>query len=132
MSQNLAWKVGENNMTRQSLPAQFGELEPFVADWALETEEQRLKKLIGTSIDALRVFYDAIFGRSAEIRDYLSERKLDALSAEEKTLFFLLLTFMEVAHPIELNWKETDIDDAFALDRMSIGHFDIVGNVRPN
>ena len=119
-------------MTGQSLPAQFRQLEPFVADWALETEEQRLKKLIGTSIETLRVFYDAIFPRSAEIRDYLSERRLDSLSAEEKTLFFLLLTFIEVAHPIELNWKETDIDDAFALERMSIGHFDIVGNVRPD
>jgi hypothetical protein len=32
-----------------------------------------------------------------------------------------------VAHPIELNWKETDIDDAFSLDRMTIAHFPIVG-----
>lgn len=119
-------------MTQNSLPAQFRELEPFVADWALETEEQRLTKLVGSSIDKLRSFYDAIFGRAAEIRDYLSERKLDSLSDQEKTLFFLLMTFIEVAHPIELNWKETDIDDAFALDRMSIGHFDIVGNVRSN
>ena len=124
--------AGDKSMTGQSLPAQFRELEPFVADWALETEEQRLKKLIGTSFETLRVFYDAIFPRSAEIRDYLSERKLDSLSAEEKILFFLLMTFIEVAHPIELNWKETDIDDAFALERMSIGHFDIVGNVRPD
>jgi len=119
-------------MTDQSLPAPFAELEPFVQDWALETEAQRLKKLIASSIDELRLFYDAIFPRSAEIRDYLSEKKLDALSGQEKTLFFLLMTFIEVAHPIELNWKETDIDDAFALDRMNIGHFDIVGNVRPN
>jgi hypothetical protein len=119
-------------MTDQSLPAPFAELEPFVQDWALETEAGRLKKLIASSIDELRLFYDAIFPRSAAIRDYLSEKKLDALSGQEKRLFFLLMTFIEVAHPIELNWKETDIDDAFALDRMSIGHFDIVGNVRPN
>jgi hypothetical protein len=119
-------------MTRHALPPQFRELEPFVADWALETEAQRLKRLVSTSIDELRTFYDAIFGRAEEIRDYLSERKLDALSAEDKTLFFLLMTFIETAHPIELNWKETDIDDAFALERMSIGHFDIVGNARPH
>jgi hypothetical protein len=110
-----------------SLPPQYRDLEPFVADWALETEGARLNKLVATSIDDLRTFYDAIFGRSAEIRDYLSEKKLDALTAQEKTLFFLLMTFIEVAHPIELNWKETDIDDAFSLDRMTIAHFPIVG-----
>src|SRR4030081_3545717 len=110
-----------------SLPAQYRDLEPFVADWALETEAQRLKKLVATSIDELRVFYDAMFPRSAEIRDHLSKKKLDALTPEEKTLFFLLMTFIEVAHPIELNWKETDIDDAFSLDRMTIAHFPIVG-----
>jgi hypothetical protein len=119
-------------MTDRSLPAPFAELEPFVQDWALETEAERLKKLIASSIGELRLFYDAIFPRAAAIRDYLSEKKLDALSGQEKRLFFLLMTFIEVAHPIELNWTETDIDDAFALDRMSIGHFDIVGNVRPN
>ena len=114
----------------QKLPAQYRDLEPFVAEWGLETEGDRLKKLVATSIDDLRVFYDAIYPRSAEIRDYLSEKKLDALTAEEKTLFFLLMTFIEVAHPIELNWKETDIDDAFPLERMTIAHFPIVGPAR--
>src|SRR5215470_456662 len=112
--------------TMQKLPAQYRELEPFVADWALETEGDRLKKLVATSIEDLRAFYDAIYPRAAAIRDELSARKLDALTAEEKTLFFLLMTFIEVAHPIELNWKETDIDDAFPLERMTIAHFPIV------
>ena len=114
----------------QTLPAPYRALEPFVADWALETEAERLKKLVATSIEDLRAFYDAIYPRSAEIRDYLSARKLDSLTAEEKTLFFLLMTFIEVAHPIELNWKETDIDDAFPLERMTIAHFPIVGPAR--
>jgi hypothetical protein len=111
----------------QKLPAKYRALEPFIADWALETEADRLKKLVATSIDDLRAFYDAIYPHAAAIRDELSERKLDALAPEEKTLFFLLMTFIEVAHPIELNWKETDIDDAFPLERMTIAHFPIVG-----
>jgi hypothetical protein len=108
------------------LPAQYSELEPFVTEWALETEADRLKKLVKTSIGHLRVFYDAIYPRSAEIRDYLSEKKLDALTAEERTLFLLLMTFVEVAHPIELNWKNTDIDDTFPLERMTIAHFPVL------
>jgi hypothetical protein len=114
----------------ERLPAQYRDLEPFVAEWALETEGERLKKLVATPIDDLRLFYDAIYPRSAEIRDYLSDKELDPLTAQEKMLFFLLMTFIEVAHPIELNWKETDIDDAFPLDRMTIAHFPIVGPAR--
>ena len=116
----------------QKLPALYRDLQPFVADWALETEAGRLKKLVATSIEDLRAFYDAIYPRAAAIRDDLSQRKLDALTDEEKTLFFLLMTFIEVAHPIELNWKETDIDDAFPLERMTIAHFPIVGPARAN
>ena len=114
----------------QKLPVQYSELEPFVADWALETEADRLKKLVATPIEELRAFYDAIYPRAATIRDDLSARMLDALTPEERTLFFLLMTFIEVAHPIELNWKETDIDDAFPLERMTIAHFPIVGPAR--
>lgn len=111
----------------QTLPAAYRELQPFVVDWALETEGERLKKLIATSIEDLRAFYDAMFPHAAAIRDDLSACKLDSLTGEEKTLFFLLMTFVEVAHPIELNWNETDIDDAFPLERMTIAHFPIVG-----
>ena len=37
----------------------------------------------------------------------------------------MLLTFIETAHPIELSWNETDIDDAFALERMTIEPFKV-------
>ena len=43
-----------------------------------------------------------------------------AMPPDARTLFNMLLTFVETAHPIELNWTTTDIDDAFALDRMAI------------
>jgi hypothetical protein len=110
----------------QKLPPQYHELEPFVADWALETEADRLKKLVATPIGDLRLFYEAIYPRSAEIRDYLSEKQIGALTPAERTLFLLLMTFIEVAHPVELNWNNTDIDDAFALERMTIAHFPVL------
>src|SRR5262245_46834158 len=110
---------------RRALPPQFRELEPFVADWALATEAQRLSKLTRTSIDDLRIFYDAIFGRAEEIKRYLMAFKLDAMPEDARTLLDLLLTFVETAHPIELSWTTTDIDDAFALERMTIAHFDV-------
>jgi hypothetical protein len=102
------------------LPAQFAALAPFVAEWALPSEAARLKKLTATSIVELKDFYDAMFARAEEIKAYLMPLRLDAMPEDARTLFDLLLTFIETAHPIELNWTTTDIDDAFALDRMTI------------
>jgi hypothetical protein len=107
------------------LPPQFAALEPFVADWALATEGERLAKLTKSSIDELKVFYDAIFPRAEEMRVYLDQFPLNAMPEDATRLFNLLLTFIETAHPIELNWTTTDIDDAFALERMTIRHFNV-------
>jgi hypothetical protein len=113
-------------MTEQrSLPPQFSALEPFVADWALATEAERLAKLTRSSIEELKVFYDAVFGRAEEMRAYLEDFPLDAMPDDAARLLNLLLTFIETAHPIELNWTTTDIDDAFALERMTVGHFNV-------
>jgi hypothetical protein len=109
----------------RSLPQQFSALEPFVVDWALPTEAERLAKLTRTPISELKVFYDAMFARAEEMKRYLADFKLDAMPEDAATLLDLLLTFIETAHPIELNWSTTDIDDAFALDRMTIGHFNV-------
>ena len=109
-------------MSNRPLPSQFRDLEPFVADWALTSEGDRLSKLTRTSVADLKTFYDAIFARAEEIKTYLMPMRLDAMPEDAQTLFDLLLTFVETAHPIELKWTTTDIDDAFALDRMTIAN----------
>jgi len=109
----------------KSLPPQFSALEPFVADWALASEAERLAKLTRSSIEELKAFYDAVFPRAEEMRAWLDQFKLDAMPDDAVRLFNLLLTFIETAHPIELNWTTTDIDDAFALERMTVGHFNV-------
>ena len=112
-------------MTQRPLPPQFREFAPFVADWALASEAERLAKLTTTPIAELKVFYDAIFTRAEEIKSYLMPFKLDAMPEDAQTLFDMLLTFIETAHPIELAWTTTDIDDGFELDRMTIGNFKV-------
>jgi hypothetical protein len=109
----------------RSLPAEFAALERFVADWALATEGERLAKLTRSSIDELKALYDAVFPRAEAMRAYLEKFPLDAMPDDARRLFNLLLTFIETAHPIELSWTTTDIDDAFALDRMTVGHFTV-------
>ena len=104
-----------------TLPSQFSVLEPFVGNWALSNEEDRFRKLVATPIETLREFYDAMVPRAEEIVDYLNALHLDNLPDDARTLFFLLITFVETAHPIELNWKTTDIDDAFPPERFGFG-----------
>lgn len=104
-------------MHARMLPAQFAQLQPFVAEWGLPDERARYEKLAASDIPTLRVFYDAMMERIDEIIVYLDAFPLDAMPAEAATLFDLALTFMETAHPIDLNWPITDIEDKFPAER---------------
>ena len=103
-----------------TFPTQFAELEPH-SSWALPTEGERFRKLTSSSIAELRAFYDAVLPRTREIRDYLSRQPLEEMPDDDVPLYHLLIAFVECAHPIELNWRETDIDDPFDPDRMTFG-----------
>jgi hypothetical protein len=104
-------------MNAKTLPPQFAELESFVPDWALPDERARYEKLASSDILTLRVFYDAMMARIDEIIVFLDSFSLDAMPPDAATLFDLALTFMETAHPIDLNWPITDIEDKFPAER---------------
>ena len=46
------------------LPAEFSDLEPFVADWCLDSEPERYAKRLASTMDEIQAFYDAIFPRA--------------------------------------------------------------------
>lgn len=104
-------------MKNSTLPPQFVALEPFAAGWALATEKERHDRLMLRSIAELRVFYDAMLPRMDEITIYLNQFPLDAMPADAQALFDMGTTFMESAHPIDLRWKTTDIEDKFPAER---------------
>ena len=104
-------------MSTPALPRQFSALEPFASEWALQTEKERHDHLVSRSVDQLRPFYDAMLPRMDEITLYLNEFPLDAMPADAQRLFDLGMTFMECAHPIDLRWKTTDIEDKFPAHR---------------
>jgi hypothetical protein len=99
------------------LPTEFVALAPFVADWALTTEKARHDKLTATGIPELRAFYDAMLPRWDAIVAYLNQFPLGKMPPEASTLFDLSMTFAESAHPIDLNWRTTDIEDKFPAER---------------
>jgi hypothetical protein len=99
------------------LPLQFAALERFTAAWALASEKERHDNLVAYSIEELRPFYEAMLPRMDEITLYLNQFPLDAMPADAQRLFDLAMTFMESAHPIDLRWKTTDIEDKFPAHR---------------
>lgn len=107
--------------TTKPLPADFADLEPWTAQWCLSNERDRFFKLMHSSIDELQAFFDAVSPRSDAMAARLNDLDVDALSAEDRHLFWLLMTFVETAHPIELKWSKTDVEDSFEPSRMQFG-----------
>jgi hypothetical protein len=102
----------------KSLPDEFRDLETFCAKWALTTEQERYFKLLDRSLDELRAFFDAVLPRSEAIISYLSRFPLDEMPADARFLHDLMVTFIETAQPIELEWKKTYIEEELAPERL--------------
>ncbi len=100
------------------LPPEFSDLERFAGEWALATEKERYFKLLATDLSELRVFFDAMLPRAPAIVAYLTNLPGGAMPENARTLYDLVLTFVETAHPIELNWKTTNIEFTVAAERL--------------
>lgn len=93
-----------------ALPAPFKSLEHLVHEWALPNEQERYLKLVNISKSHLQVFFDEMLPQAQAIIDFLAPHGVVELQGELLTLYRLLLTFVETAHPIELNWATTNIE----------------------
>ena len=102
------------------LPEGFADLEPWAADWALETEEARAGKRVSTPIAKLREFHAATFPRMDAVMVYLNTLPNDpgALASRDKCLFALAQMVMEASAPMDLQWDTSDIEDVFPMERM--------------
>jgi hypothetical protein len=103
-----------------SLPAAFADLEPWVAEWSLATEQARAEKRVSTPMPVLRAFHAATLPRLEAIIDYLNTLPNDpqALAPDDGRLYALAQMVMEASAPIDLNWDSADIEDVFPMRRM--------------
>jgi len=69
-------------MPEPALPEQFRDLESWARIWALRTEAERHARRLASTIEELRVFYDAMMSRIEDILAYLSEFPLESLTPE--------------------------------------------------
>jgi hypothetical protein len=102
-----------------ALPHEFGDLEQWVADWAIGEEAARNRKRLASSMDQLQAYYNALLPRMDAIIPHLNQYSLDALAPGEQTLLNLALMFMEAAPAVEI-YKHPDVPWGFVAERFHI------------
>jgi hypothetical protein len=51
-------------MADDLLPPAFSDLEPWVAEWCLDSEPERYAKRLASTMGEIQAFYDAVFPRA--------------------------------------------------------------------
>lgn len=108
------------------LPADFVALEPFVAKWALGTSKQRHEARLNSTTTELQVFYDAILPEMRKLLAALDQYALGSLPEELHKLYWLSLSFAEVAPHIELYKGSVGVPYAFKEQRFVYETGDVV------
>ncbi len=85
------------------LPAEFADLEQFVAHWDVATSQARWIRRSETPLPAIKAFYDAMLTRADAALAYLERYPLNALPDDAACLMRLLLSMTQAAMAIELH-----------------------------
>ena len=88
--------------TARTLPDGFADLEPYVADWARSTRQERYEVRLSKTIDELADFYDAIAKRAEQAIGYLDELDLNDLPEDATRLLQLLYSMILVSYPVNV------------------------------
>jgi hypothetical protein len=86
----------------RTLPEGFADLEPYVADWACPTRQERYAMRLSKTIDELQAFYDAIAPRAEEAIAYLNGLDLNDLPEDATRLLQLLYSMILVSYPVNV------------------------------
>lgn len=105
-------------MAAPMLPEPFADLAGPGGEWILPTEKARHDKRVTSDLQTVRTLYEAMLPRMDAIMTYLNTLPLGEMRPADRNLYSLALAFMEISHPIELNWKGTDTEGAFPSERL--------------
>jgi hypothetical protein len=101
-------------------PKGFETMSRHAPDWVLATALERQRKRASVDLPTLKSFFDALFPEMDRIFLYLKTVPMNGMTAEDKNLYNLAATWMEMTHPIDLGWKETDESGVFPFDRVEL------------
>jgi hypothetical protein len=97
-------------MAEPLLPPDFSDLQPWVADWCLDSEPERYAKRLSSTMDEIQTFYDAVFPRANAAIAYLEKFPLDELPDDAFRLLKLLYSLILMSFAVEI-WKQPYIPD---------------------
>jgi hypothetical protein len=97
------------------LPEPFRDLERYL-EWALPTEQARTAKRHASSMQDIRVFYEAIVERLEEILQYLGGFSIENVPEDTNTLLLVTMSLAEVAPAVE-NFGQPDVVDGYHWSR---------------
>ena len=105
-------------MPESLLPAQFPDLEQWIA-WSLATEQERSAKRQASTMADLKAFYTAMLARMEAVLSYLDQFAVDALSEDATRLFYLTLSLAEVAPAVE-QFGQPSVVDGYDIKRVVV------------
>jgi hypothetical protein len=85
-----------------TLPDGFAGLEPYVADWARATRQERYDMRLSKTMDELVELYDAVAPHAEDAIAHLAGRDLGSLSEPEVRLLRLLYSFVLVSYAVNI------------------------------
>ena len=106
------------------LPKPFTDREVFVADWSLATQREREQKRAASAAEELKLVYHILLPRLDPMLEYLNQYPLDNLPAGAKRLFYLTLSFAEIAPFVECYKGEPRVLNSFEETRFIAVHAD--------
>jgi hypothetical protein len=107
-----------------TLPTPFADLEVFVADWSLATQRERERQRAVSTAGELTTLYQVLLPRLDAMLEYLNQYELDKLPADAKRLFYLSLSFAEIAPFVECYKGEPRVPNSFDESRFIAIHAD--------
>ncbi len=102
-----------------TLPASFAELVEHL-DWALPTETLRRQKRESSTFQEITTFYEAVLPRTSAIISHFNAEEAacggaDNVNEETRTLFTLMLAFLDASLSVEVH-KSPTVPDGMAGD----------------
>ena len=106
-------------MSEISLPAGFEDLLPL-ADWSLETMDERRDKRAGSTMEDIEAFYDALLPRMDAVLEHLAATPMEGIDPQSEALLNLTMSLAEIAPAVEL-FGEPTISYGYDVTRFSQG-----------
>ena len=98
-----------------TLPTQFAALEPFVADWAKATRNERYAVRLAKSMEEIWAFYDAIAPHADAAIEYLDALDINDLPEDATRLLHLLYSMIVISYAVNVFHQQTVPDAGSAF-----------------